>query len=234
MQEWILARFDEIQDILDQRVLVLFRHARNVVRHFSCIMLDEELLTSHFKVGVASEHRGTLDKRVVGSRGIGMGCRCGVVQSGEDTCWTLILDERAHDGVVKVCAGSATATKGRIGRTFDGRPLDLLANIFLLLGLERQFDKDLLQLFIDIVDAELRRRVSIRQTPVHAAHLLKAIVLENLKPTTVTVSSGHRRKTTRLLDIQHTNDVFTRPLRLHGDVHSRNDPFKQVVIPGQA
>jgi hypothetical protein len=49
----------------------------------------------------------------------------------------------------------------------------------------------------------------------------------------VTVSSGHRRNTTRLLDIQHTNDVFTRPLRLHRDVYSRNDPFKQVIVPSR-
>lgn len=51
--------------------------------------------------------------------------------------------------------------KHRVGRTLDGRPLDLLAHVFLLLGLERQFDKDLLQLFVDIVDAELRDEFSI-------------------------------------------------------------------------
>lgn len=37
----------------------------------------------------------------------------------------------------------------------DGGPFDLFSNVFFLLGLEGQLDKDLLQLFVDIVDAKL-------------------------------------------------------------------------------
>ena len=41
----------------------------------------------------------------------------------------------------------------------DGRPLDLLSDVLLLLGLEREIDEDLLQILVDVVDAELREGV---------------------------------------------------------------------------
>jgi hypothetical protein len=47
------------------------------------------------------------------------------------------------------------ATTG-VTLTFDGSPLDLLSNIFFLLGLQGQFNEDLLELLVDVVDAELR------------------------------------------------------------------------------
>ena len=64
----------------------------------------------------------------------------GVVESGENTRWATFFDQVAHDLVVEV---------------LDRSPLDLLPDIFLLFSLEGQFDEDLLQLLVDIVNAQL-------------------------------------------------------------------------------
>lgn len=70
---------------------------------------------------------------------------CGsVIQGGEDTGRSFALDKLTDDGVVEV---------------FNRRPLDLLSNVFLLFGFESQFDKDLLEFFVDVVDTELFKAV---------------------------------------------------------------------------
>jgi hypothetical protein len=70
-------------------------------------------------------------------------CR-GIVQGSEDSRGATLLNEIADDLVVEV---------------FDLRPLNPLTNIFLLLGLESQLDENLLQLFVDIIDAKLFERI---------------------------------------------------------------------------
>jgi hypothetical protein len=70
-------------------------------------------------------------------------CRS-VIQSSEYSRRATLLNEIANNLVVEV---------------FDFRPLNPLTNIFLLLGLESQLDKNLLQLFVDVVDAELFKAV---------------------------------------------------------------------------
>lgn len=70
-------------------------------------------------------------------------CR-GIVQSSEDSGRTTLLNQVADDLVVEV---------------FDFRPLNPLPNIFLLLSLESQLDENLLQLFVDVINAELFERV---------------------------------------------------------------------------
>ena len=72
-------------------------------------------------------------------------CSCrSVVQGSKDSGGSTLLNEIADNLVVEV---------------FDLRPLNSLANVFLLLGLESQLDENLLQLFVDVVDAELLKRV---------------------------------------------------------------------------
>lgn len=39
------------------------------------------------------------------------------------------------------------------------------------------------------------------------------------------------RTTTHSLDIQYTDDVLTRALRLHRDIDPGYDPLEQVVVP---
>ena len=52
LQELVLAGADEVQKILEQQILVLIRHARHVIHHVACVVLDEELSTTSFEVCV--------------------------------------------------------------------------------------------------------------------------------------------------------------------------------------
>lgn len=47
----------------------------------------------------------------------------------------------------------------RLKLTFDRRPLDLFPHILLLLRLESELNKDLLQLLVDVVDTQLFERI---------------------------------------------------------------------------
>ncbi len=69
-----------------------------------------------------------------------MGSRTCIVQRGKNTRGSAFLNEVAYNLVVEV---------------LDGRPLDLFANVLLLLGLEGELDEDLLKLLVDVVYTEL-------------------------------------------------------------------------------
>ena len=107
-------------------------------------MFDEELSASRLKVCVAGKCREPLHEAVVRGGRIGVCSRAGVVECSKNTRRTALFDEVAHDLVVEV---------------LDRRPLDLLANVFLLFTLESQLDEDLLQLLVDVVDAELLKGI---------------------------------------------------------------------------
>lgn len=96
---------------------------------------------------VGGKSRGSLYETVISCHRVCMrGCRS-VVQSSENSRRATLLNEIADDLVVEV---------------FDFRPLNPLTNIFLLLGLESQLDENLLQLFVDVVDAELFKTVLLQ------------------------------------------------------------------------
>ena len=69
-----------------------------------------------------------------------MGSCARIVQRCKNAWWTFFLDEVADNLVVKI---------------FDRIPLDLFPNVFFLLSLEGELNKNLLQLFVYIVDAQL-------------------------------------------------------------------------------
>ena len=71
-----------------------------------------------------------------------------IIQCGEDARRATLFDKVAYDLVVKV---------------LNRRPLDLLPYVFFLFRLQRQFDKNLLQLLIDVVDAQLLERIVLRR-----------------------------------------------------------------------
>ena len=98
-------------------------------------------------MSVRRESGGTLDEAVIGSGRVGMCSRTSVVECSKDARWAALLYEVAHDLVVEV---------------LDRCPLDLLADVLLLLALQGKLDEDLLQLLIDIVDAKLLERVVLR------------------------------------------------------------------------
>ena len=103
-------------------------------------MLDQELCTTSLEVRIASEPRRALDKAVVGGGRVRMGSSAGVVQGSEDSWRATLFNKVAHDLVVEV---------------LDRRPLDLLPNVLLLFGLERELNEDLLQFLVDVIDAQL-------------------------------------------------------------------------------
>ena len=75
--------------------------------------------------------------------------------------------------------------------TFDRCPLDLFPHVLLLLGLEGKFDKDLLELLIDVVDTQLFER----------------IVLENLETVDIQNTNNEVGAALRLhRDIDSTDD----------------------------
>lgn len=70
-----------------------------------------------------------------------------IVESRENPRWTFLLDQVAYDLVVEI---------------LDWCPFDLLAVVLFLLSLQCELDKDLLQLLVDVVDAELFEGVVLR------------------------------------------------------------------------
>lgn len=109
-------------------------------------MLNEELSASGLEMRIRRKHRSTLDEAIIRSRRIRMRCSASIIQGSENTRRSLLFDQVAHDLVIEV---------------LDWRPLDLFPDILLLLSLERQFDENLLQLLVDIIDAELLKRVVV-------------------------------------------------------------------------
>ena len=73
-----------------------------------------------------------------------MGCRAGVIEGRENPRWAAFFNQVTHDLVVEI---------------LDRGPLNFFPNVFLLFSLEGEFNKDLLQLFVNIIDAELFERV---------------------------------------------------------------------------
>lgn len=100
-------------------------------------MLDQKLGTARFEVSVRGESRCALNKAVIGSSRIGVSGGTCIVKSRKDARRSALFDEVAHNLVVEV---------------LDWRPRDLFSDVFLLLSLQRKFDKDLLQLLVNIIN----------------------------------------------------------------------------------
>ncbi len=149
LQELIATRPDEVQQVLHEEVLVLVSHPRNVVHHITGIVLDQELRAASLEVGITGERSCALYEAVIRGGGVRMGGSAGVVERSEDTRRAAFLDEVAHNLVVEV---------------LDWCPFDLLPDVLLLLGLQRELNEDLLQLLVDVIDAQLLERVILSIT----------------------------------------------------------------------
>ena len=79
LQELVAAGADEIQEILEKKVLVLVGHTRDVVHHVSGIVLNKELRSASLEVGIRRKRGRTLDETVVSSGRVGMRGGTGVV-----------------------------------------------------------------------------------------------------------------------------------------------------------
>ena len=110
-------------------------------------MLDQELGTAGLEMRIGGQRRSTLNEAVVCSGRICVGGRASIVEGGEDTRRTSFLNEVAHNLVVEV---------------LDRCPLDLFSDVFFLFRLQCQFNEDLLELLVDVVNAKLLKGVVLR------------------------------------------------------------------------
>ena len=144
LKESVAAHRNKIEQILDEGVLVFVRHTCHMVHDIAGVVFHQKLGTTSLEMGVGGKSRGTLYKAIISRGRIRVCSRGGIVQRSEDPRGAALLNKVADDLVIEV---------------FDLRPLNLLTDIFFLLGLQSQLDEDLLQLLVDIVDAELFERI---------------------------------------------------------------------------
>ena len=102
-----------------------------------------------------------------------MGRSSRIIEGGEDTGRPSFLNEVTHDLVVEV---------------LDRGPFNLLAHVFFLLSFQRQLNEDLLEFFVDIVDAELLERVVLED--------FEAIYVEYANDLVVCLAGFHRNVNT--------------------------------------
>ena len=147
-----------------------------------------------------------------------MGCSTGIIQRSENSRRSFLLDEVAYDLVIEV---------------LDGRPFDLFPNVFFLLGLQRQFNEDLLQLLVDIVDAKLFERV-ILEEPYQCMQfsMIRKPYLENLEAEDVLdeTASGNEHAILQEWTHQNTHDLGSGSSGLHRYIDPGHNPLKQIVV----
>ena len=111
-------------------------------------MTNQKLGATRFKMRVTSKSRGALNEAIICGRRVRV-CSCtGIIECREYSWGATFFNEVAYNLVIEV---------------FDRVPFYLFPDIFLLFSLEGQFNKDLLKLFIDIIDAELLERVVLQR-----------------------------------------------------------------------
>jgi hypothetical protein len=83
---------------------------------------------------------------------------------------------RRGGGGIAYLFGFDQITTDLIVEELDRLPLDALSGIFVLLGLECQLNEDLLQLLVDVVDAQLLESIFLQPKPnVVCASILVAL-----------------------------------------------------------
>ena len=101
-----------------------------------------------------------------------------VVESREDAGWSSFFDKIAYNLIVEV---------------FDGGPFDLFADVFFLFGFEGQLDEDLLELLVDIVDAELFEGVVLERKTFHPGIVNKSRANTPRRSRTRRYPAGHQQ-----------------------------------------
>jgi len=144
-EEGVLAALDGLDQVKDKLVLVLVGHARGLVGHIAGIVANEEPgLAEVLEVRVGAEDSQALHQTLVCGGRVRVGSGTGVIHHREDAGGLLLLNEIAHNLVVE---------------ELNGIPLDLFADVLLLLLFQSELDENLLQLLVHIVDTELLKAV---------------------------------------------------------------------------
>ena len=168
-------------------------------------MTNQELGAARFKVRITGERRCTLYEAIVCGGRVSMCGGTGVVECREYSRGSTFFDEVAYNLVIEI---------------FDRSPFNLFPNIFFLFGFEGQFDKNLLQLFIDIVDAELLERVVLweDQCNMETSQMVRAN-LKYFKSEYILSSKFHvRSKFWDTFAHQYTDDMGACGSRFHRNI----------------
>ena len=217
LKESVTTYRNKIEQVLDESILVFVGHTCYVVHDITSVMLHQKLGSASLKVRVGSKSSSTLYEAVISCGRIRV-CSCGgIVQSSEDSGGAALLNKVADDLVIEI---------------LDLRPLDLFTDIFFLLGLQGQFDEDLLQLFIDVVDAELLEGIFLecQMSVVSGSNLSVIPQRSQIQKCPVTDikwrGTGERTRRTH----QNSNQLADCSTRFHRNVDTRDNPLEQIVI----
>lgn len=127
---------------------------------------------------------------------------CCIVESDKEARWATFFYEITHRLIVKVS---------------DRRPFDMFSNVFLLFSFECQLNEDLLELLVDVVDAQLFEAI-ILSSYLSLVHGPEECInyLEHLET----------------IDIQDPNGMTMSCLRFHRFVDMCHYVFKEVIVDG--
>ena len=96
---------------------------------------------------IGREGSSSLNETVIGRCRIGVSGSAGIIEGSKNARRSLLLDQVADNLVVE---------------ELDRCPFDLFPIVLFLFPLQCQLDEDLLQLLVDVVDAELFERVILK------------------------------------------------------------------------
>lgn len=97
LQKHIRAARGEVKEVLDERVLVLVRHASHVVHDVTRVVPYEELRAAALEVRVGGERGEALYEAAVCGSWVGVRRGARIIECGEDAWGTAFFDEIAHD-----------------------------------------------------------------------------------------------------------------------------------------
>jgi len=138
-----------VDTLLEQSILVLISETFAFVLHLTGVVLDGEGTSECTPVLMAREETiGLLKELLISGRTtLSVDCGANIIKKREKTWRILTLDKIAHDLVVE---------------ELDRSPLDTFSDVLFLLFLKSLLDEVLLQLLINVVDAELLETVVLK------------------------------------------------------------------------
>mmetsp|Transcript_5287 Transcript_5287/g.8740 ORF Transcript_5287/g.8740 Transcript_5287/m.8740 type:complete len:349 (-) Transcript_5287:1254-2300(-) len=148
-EQLIVGVGSDVEQIFVERVFVLLHHAFDLVHHVAGIVFDAESRAAQVKVRMATAARcaHTLHERFVGTFCHGVHRFTNIIQHEKDSWWIFSFNQITHNFVVKV---------------WNWIPFDAFALILFLFIFQREFNENLLQFLIHIIDAHLFETVFVK------------------------------------------------------------------------
>ena len=146
LDESVFSDGDDLVDVSVELVFVLFDHTESFVGDITGVVDDCEGVSTELKVSICCARGQTLGVSFIGAICLGVDGTTDIIENQEDTRWVLTFDQFTDNLVVK---------------ERNGGPLDTFVDVFLLFQSKSEFDEDLLEFFVDVVDTELFETVFI-------------------------------------------------------------------------